>query len=794
MDKIFLTFLNMSLTGTYVIAAICLVRLLLKKAPKIISYCLWAIAGFRLVFPFSIESVFSLIPFKAQVIPTDIATQPVPHIDSGIPFVNNTVNSLLPVATPSASINPLQGWITAGTLVWLIGAVVMVMYGVVSFVVLKRKMKEATHVEANIYESRRIKSPFVLGVFRPRIYLPFGLSEKEKAYILLHEQTHIRRHDHIIKIVAYFILCLHWFNPLVWAAFLLMGADMEMSCDERVLKEMGNEVKKDYSLSLLSLATEHRTISGSPLSFGEGGMKERIKNVLKFKKPSRVMIIASLILVAVLGVSLAANRIFNPPLIEMEIIRVDNPASFFKEMRLIWDDAVYHVVPMDNPQRGKQIGYARDENSTWRIYELKGYPHDYLLAVESKNVQRVMSIHPPEKPLKQYILENATEKDKGLRLLSVSLYKDGTARLATPPISSYMLPDCTYTFTDGELLILAVIESEWEEGFFGVKNGEVIARFTVVDDHTLAFKWAGVPLFADEGARYVSLQTNNETKSLELALYPGVPADPKAAKPIAEDEEGRYPLDSVITAVVNCPWEADITLYFAETDPEADPVSVPFPIEKGTDIHMIRIDMDKLFPQGFLGRVWAVARDAEGMEHQSNRLMAVYAGAGQSISGEPRKWFDYYFDEKMPWDGRLELELPEYPGTVFQWTPYEVKAIDSGGEKTLFTGMPIWNVYLADLTGDGLPELCATVSIGSGIIDERILVCDYSTGKIYDLNDRMYYDYALYLDNGRLMVKQTKYPNPQGDVLATGELAIVDGELTAVGIDRTKPETGAGND
>ncbi|WHH59313.1 M56 family metallopeptidase [Petroclostridium sp. X23] len=239
MDKLFLTILNMSLTGAFVIAAICLVRLPLKKAPKIISYCLWAVAGFRLVFPFSIESVFSLIPFKAQTIPPDIAMQSIPRIDSGILFVNNAVSSILPAATPTASVNPLQIWTTIGALIWLIGFAVMLIYGVVSFVILKRKMREAAYIEANIYEAGNIKSPFVLGVFKPKIYLPIGLSGQERSYILLHEQTHIRRRDHIVKFAAYFILCLHWFNPLAWVAFLLMGVDMELSCDERVLKEIG---------------------------------------------------------------------------------------------------------------------------------------------------------------------------------------------------------------------------------------------------------------------------------------------------------------------------------------------------------------------------------------------------------------------------------------------------------------------------------------------------------------------------------------------------------------------------
>jgi len=308
MDKLFLAIVNMSLTGAFVIAAICLARQLLKKAPKIISYALWAVAGFRLVFPFSIESVFSLIPFTAAPIPADIAMQPIPHINSGVMIVDNITSGSLPSPMLGASVNPLQIWMAIGAFVWLIGIAIMLIYGVFSFVNLKGKMKEAAHCEANIYETAQIKSPFVLGIFSPKIYLPAGLSEHERGYILLHEQTHIRRRDHIVKFAAYFVLCLHWFNPLAWVAFLLMGADMEMACDERVMRELGGDIRDDYSKSLVCIAAGRRIPCGGTLAFSAGGMKERVKRVLNFKNPSRMIIVAAAAVAVALSVGFALDR------------------------------------------------------------------------------------------------------------------------------------------------------------------------------------------------------------------------------------------------------------------------------------------------------------------------------------------------------------------------------------------------------------------------------------------------------------------------------------------------------
>jgi len=494
MDSLFLTVLNMSLIGAFVIAAISIARIPLRKAPKIISYVLWTVAGFRLVVPFTFESIISLIPFNAQTIPMDIAVQMTPRINSGVSSVNNIVNNMLPSGMSHYSANPLQIWIAIGTFIWLFGAAVMLVYGVVSFIVLKRKMRGAAYIEANIYEAENIKSPFVLGIFFPKIYMPVGLSEHEREYILLHEQTHIRRRDHIVKFAAYFILCFHWFNPLVWLAFLLMSADMEMSCDERVLNELGEDLSDEYSMSLVRIATGRRVFNGSPLAFGEGGIKERVKRVLTFKKPSRIIVILSIALVVVMSTGFAVNRITseNDYLFEMFIVYEENPAIFFPDMKLVWDDTAYHVVHMDNPRKGRQIGFAVDEFSTWSIHEVIGYGTNILLAVESEDVWRVMNHDPPIAPVGQFILENATDEDKLLRTLSLTLYDDGRVYIAESPVSSFAFFDSYYyMFTNGELLIY-------------LEDGSVIIRFDVDYDGALIFRSATVPLRAIPGARYVA--------------------------------------------------------------------------------------------------------------------------------------------------------------------------------------------------------------------------------------------------------------------------------------------------
>ena len=309
MSKLFLTVLNMSLTASYVILFVIAIRFLLKKAPKFISYALWGVVAFRLIIPFSFESIFSLMPRNTNPapIPHDIIYQQSPKINSGIEAVDSFVNNSLPAPAVEASVNPLQIYVKIGTFIWLFGIIALLLYSFFSVLLLKRQLKGAKLIDKNIYEANNLKTPFVLGLINPKIYMPVGLLKEEQNYILIHERTHIRRKDHIIKRLAFLILTVHWFNPLVWVAFMLMSTDMELSCDERVLKVMNEDIKKPYANLLLSLAAGRHILNGSPLAFGEGNVKRRIKNVLNYKKPVFWVIAVSIIIVSIVGIGLMAN-------------------------------------------------------------------------------------------------------------------------------------------------------------------------------------------------------------------------------------------------------------------------------------------------------------------------------------------------------------------------------------------------------------------------------------------------------------------------------------------------------
>ena len=309
MTEFFLKIVNMSISASWIVLAVLLLRLLLKKAPKWINVILWGIVGLRLVMPFTLESVFSLIP-SAETVNPEIMMDKTPQINTGVPIINNAINPVISESftpAPMDSANPLQIWIPIFALVWVIGIVAMVLYTVISFLRVKRKIGTAVLLCDNIYQSESVVSPFVLGILRPKIYLPFNMNEQDMAQVIAHENAHISRKDHLWKPLGFLILTLHWFNPLMWLGYVLLCRDIELACDEKVVKTLNNEQKADYSQALLACSVNRRIIAACPLAFGEVGVKKRIKSVLNYKKPAFWLVLTAIVLSVVVAVCFLTN-------------------------------------------------------------------------------------------------------------------------------------------------------------------------------------------------------------------------------------------------------------------------------------------------------------------------------------------------------------------------------------------------------------------------------------------------------------------------------------------------------
>ena len=474
MSELFLEIVNRSIAASWIVIAVLVLRLCLKKTPKWVNVLLWGIVAVRLIFPFSIESALSLIP-SAETVSPSIMMEQTPSVQTGVPALDQVINPVIDHSlspAPGASANPLQIWIPVLTVIWLLGVAALFLYSAVSYRRLRRRVCEAVILRDNIYQIENVCSPFVLGIIRPKIYLPYHMDKREMDHVIAHEQTHIRRRDHWWKPLGFLLLTVHWFNPVMWLSYVLLCRDIELACDEKVIREMGSEQRADYTQALVSCSVSRRSIAACPLAFGEVGIKERVKSVMNYKKPAFWIVLASAVVCAVAAV-------------------------------------------------------------------------------------------------------------------------------------------CFLT-------------------------------------------------------------------------------DPKTER------------------------------------------SSP--------------------------------------------------SVGDNVSGlgpaQTEKWFDYLENpEEMNWDGRLEIALPEYPGVTFRWYPEKMEAVTENEITPLYTGMPIWNTYFCDLTGDGLPDLCSTVTFGSGIIDSRIIVCDYANGASYTLEDRGKYDYSLRLDgsDGSLCVVQRAHDS--GDIAAVGELFFSDSGL-----------------
>ena len=560
MNELFLKIINMSISASWLVLAVLLLRFVLKKAPKWVNVLLWGIVAVRLAFPFSIESALSLIP-SAETIPPNIGMNTTPTINSGINAINNAVNPIISQSnTPmaGASVNPLQITIGIFEYIWIFGMIALALYTAISYWRLHRKVDTAVRYKDNIFQSENVKSPFVLGIIKPRIYLPFNMNGQDLEHVVAHEQAHIHRKDHWWKPLGFLLLTIHWFNPLMWLAYVLLCRDIELACDEKVIKELGNEQRADYMQALVACSVNRRMIAACPLAFGEVGVKERVKSVMNYKKPAFWVIIIAVIIC--LGVA---------------VCFLTNPKQDRYTLRI--------VVPAGSQE---EFVYTEEEVSTVRN--------------------------------------------------SIKIWSgDGLG--------------------DTEVLLFPVNK-------------------TAETGYTATYLTHGMSVeFDAENDTWFKIGVNMQN-----------------------------------------PTNEDIIVYV-----EVENVEVRIVDEINSVI----------------------------------------------------EWFDYLeTPDEMKWDGSLEISLTEFPDVTFRWTYGEMLAVKGSKSTSLYTGMPIWNAYFCDLTGDGLPELCSSISWGSGMIDNRVIIYDYANGVSYELSDRGYFDFTLRQDHqdGRLYVDKTKYHTDE--LVETGRL------------------------
>lgn len=560
MNEFFLKIINMSISASWLIFAVLILRLALKKAPKWVNVLLWGIVAIRLICPFSFESALSLIP-SAETFPKKIISGPSFDVQSGITPVDNRINDYLGdryfegVTVPANNGNTIM---TILTIVWTIGILLLVAYTVISYWRLHREIDTAVRYKDNIFQSENVSSPFVLGLIKPRIYLPFKLDGQDMEHVVAHEQAHIRRKDHWWKPLGFLLLTIHWFNPLMWLAYVLLCRDIELACDEKVIKGLSNEQRADYTQALVACSVNRRMIAACPLTFGEVGVKERVKSVMNYKKPAFwVIIIAVIVCVGV------------------AVCFLTNPKQDRYTLRI--------VVPAGSQE---EFVYTDEEVSTVRN--------------------------------------------------SIKIWSgDGLG--------------------DTEVLLFPVNK-------------------TAETGYTATYLTHGMPVeFDAEKDTWFKIGVNMQNSTNE-----------------------------------------DIIVYV-----EVENVEVRIVDEINSVI----------------------------------------------------EWFDYLeTPDEMKWDGSLEISLTEFPDVTFRWTYGEMLAVKGSKSTSLYTGMPIWNAYFCDLTGDGLPELCSSISWGSGMIDNRVIIYDYANGVSYELSDRGYFDFTLRQDHqdGRLYVDKTKYHTDE--LVETGRL------------------------
>ena len=396
MDDVFLKLVNLSISASWLILAVLVLRVVLKKAPKWVMPLLWGVVALRLVCLFSIESALSLIP-SAETIPSEIVTETREPVLYEQATLNIVTNPTLPSAAEvpvGVSRQQAQVDFNIYSVLWLAGMAVLLVHALVSAGKLKRKLATAILLRDNIYESEFVDSPFVFGVVKPNIYLPMHMDEGTAAYVIAHERAHLARRDHWWKVLGYLVLALHWFNPLVWVAYILFCRDIELACDEKVVKGLDGAARADYSQALLSCAAPKRAVAACPLAFGEGNIKMRVKSALHYKKPAFWVAAAAVLAVVIVAVCFLTNpRSERGSLVWAQKLNAADVASI--ELYVPAEGEARQYKKLDTEEMAQAVELINSSRGTYiekpeTVYA--GLPVWFLLTMDDGTVHAVGSV------------------------------------------------------------------------------------------------------------------------------------------------------------------------------------------------------------------------------------------------------------------------------------------------------------------------------------------------------------------------------------------------------------------
>lgn len=657
MSEVFLKVVNMSISAGWLVLAILALRLILKKAPKWVNVLLWGIVAVRLICPFSIESALSLIP-STETISPEIMMDWTPEISTGIAPLDQAVNPVISTSFaphPGASANPLQILIPVAANLWLVGVLILLAYTAISYLSLRWKLRTAVILRGSIFQCETVSSPFVLGILKPRIYLPYTMDGQNLHHVVAHEQAHIRRKDHWWKPLGFLLLTVYWFNPLMWVAYILLCRDIELACDEKVIAELGNEQRADYTQALVACAVNRRMIAACPLAFGEVGVKDRIKSIMNYRKPTFWIIVTALVVCVMVAICFLTDP---------------NPSREFS-------------------MSSNNVSGLDPEVIVERILDIEDW--------ESSNVY--------------------------MNSMNFSLHVDSNFNWMDSQTVSYFFSNAKQTYG------------------------------------------AQLRIFPDEGKYFLTEPTEKQAQNRIFLLQHYL----EAIKYLPQYEIMQMaPADQYIIAHVDGGSPSDyqrVITYSSEGVSDID----------GWNIHL---------------QIQPLHADGEAYSGIGEEVIELFYDSRNDVTSyHVEKWFDYTQDpSQMSYEDELKIQLDEFPGITFKYTPYDIIATtswedsNSAGKSYLISGLPIWNAYFCDLTGDGLPEICSQVSYGSGIIDNRVIIHDYANGVSYSLIDRGYHDYYLRMNDadGYLYVDEKVYNSDE--LVSSGRLVYKDDCIQIEGV------------